>query len=380
MAQRVRNDWTLFLTILIMSGFGLVMVYSSSSVMAELNFKSSMHFIGRQLFWAVLSFVVLMYCKKHDYRMLQSPLCAFAGLGIVLMMLLAVYFADPVAHRWFKTPVGSLQPSEFAKPALIVFLAFFISRRAQESINNRHTLLQGALAIAILSISVVIADLGTAIVLAATAGVVFFVAGLNWRFCAIAAAAGILFAGVAVVSKPYRLARVVYFLDSDGVLLDAIDPSGVVKRYISQSEKTRDASYQVRQSKIAVGSGGVTGLGLMQSKQKWLFLPEAHTDFIYAVVGEELGLVGCLALLGGFLIILWRGLSVYWRAPDEFGRYLALGVTASIVIQALFNMSVVLGIGPTKGIPLPLISNGGSSLLSTLFCLGLLLSVSEQSS
>ncbi len=138
---------------------------------------------------------------------------------------------------------------------------------------------------------------------------------------------------------------------------------------------TRDTSYQVRQSKIAVGSGGVLGLGLMQGKQKILYLPEAHTDFIYAVVGEELGLFGCTALLTGFLIILWRGLELCWVAHDAFGRYLALGVTSSIVIQALMNMSVVLGMGPTKGIPLPMISAGGSSLLSTMICLGMLLSV-----
>jgi cell division protein FtsW len=149
---------------------------------------------------------------------------------------------------------------------------------------------------------------------------------------------------------------------------------------MNESETTRDASYQPRQSRIAIGSGGFLGLGLMESKQKWLFLPEAHTDYIYAVVGEELGFFGCTAILTGFLIILWRGLRLYWTAPDDFGRYLALGVTASIVIQAMINMSVVLDMGPTKGIPLPMISSGGSSLLSTLMCLGLLMSVSEQSS
>jgi cell division protein FtsW len=134
----------------------------------------------------------------------------------------------------------------------------------------------------------------------------------------------------------------------------------------------------VRQSKIAVGSGGVTGLGLMQGKQKLLYLPEAHTDFIYAVVGEELGLLGCAALLILFLAILWRGLQLVRAAPDDFGRYLALGVTSMVVVQALMNMSVVLGMAPTKGIPLPMISYGGSSLLSTLASMGLLLSVSEQ--
>lgn len=376
---RVRTDWTLFFTTLAMVCFGLVMVYSSSSVMAELKYKWSMHFAVHQLVWAVLAFAVLMYCTRYDYRILRRPEFAFGGLGFVLIMLLAVYFADGSTHRWFRTPLGSLQPSEFAKPALAVFVAYFMSRRSQETVNNRHTIMQGSLALIVLTLAVAIPDLGTAIVLVLTAGVVYFVAGLEWRYCAIAAIIAVLFAGIAVISKPYRLARVVNTFDADGVVLDSLDPNGTVKHYISQSEKTRDASYQPRQSRIAVGSGGFTGLGLMQSKQKWLFLPEAHTDYIYAVVGEELGFFGCAGILAGFLIILWRGLRLYWTAPDDFGKYLALGLTASIVIQAMINMSVVLDMGPTKGIPLPMISSGGSSLLSTLLCLGILLSVSEQS-
>ncbi len=380
MAQHVKNDWTLFWTIVFMVCFGLVMVYSSSSVMAELRYKDSLYFVKRQLLWAVLSFFVLMYCKRHDYRKLKDPKIAFAALGAVLAMLVAVYFFDSHQHRWFRTPIGSLQPSEFAKPALVIFLAYFLTRRAKGSVNNRHTLFQGSLAILVLALAVVFADLGTAIVLIATAGVVFFVAGLDAKYCAIAALALALFASVAIISKPYRLLRVVTRFDPDFIILDAIDPSGRIKRYMNTSETTRDAGYQARQSRIAVGSGGALGAGLGLGKQKWLYLPEAHTDFIYAVVGEELGLVGCTALLGGFLILMWRGLRLFWIAPDDFGRFLALGVTAMIGLQALINMSVVLDMGPTKGIPLPMISAGGSSLLSTLLCLGMLLSVSEQSS
>lgn len=380
MAQHVKTDWTLFWTIVIMVGFGLIMVYSSSSVMAELKYKDSTHFIARQLGWAVLSFFVLMYCKRSDYRRLKKPVVAFAALGTVLILLVAVYFADGHQHRWFRFSVVSFQPSEFAKPALVLFLAYFLSRRTMDSVNNRHTLLQAALVISVLAFAVVVADLGTAIVLVATAGVIFFAAGLSRRYCLVAAAALVLFASAAIVSKPYRFARVVSRFDPDFVILDAIDPGGVVKRYINTSETTRDAGYQARQSRIAVGSGGLTGLGLMQSIQKWLFLPEAHTDFIYAVIGEEFGLLGCAAVLAGFLLIAWRGLRLYYIAADDFGRYLALGVTACIVLQALINISVVLDMGPTKGIPLPMISTGGSSLLSTLLCLGMLLSVSEQSS
>jgi cell division protein FtsW len=145
---------------------------------------------------------------------------------------------------------------------------------------------------------------------------------------------------------------------------------------VHSSLATRDTAYQARQSKIAVGAGGVLGVGLMQGKQKLLYLPEAHTDFIYAVVGEELGLWGCTAILAGFFVILWRGLRLFWVA-DDFGRFMAVGIVASLMIQALINMSVVLDMGPTKGIPLPMISYGGSSLLSTLTSLGMLLSISE---
>ncbi len=169
------------------------------------------------------------------------------------------------------------------------------------------------------------------------------------------------------------------FFDPQFKIVSMVDHEGRIKKYLNQSVTTRDPNYQAYQSKIALGSGAVTGMGLMQGKQKLFYLPEAFTDFIYAVIGEELGFLGCAAVLAGFMIILWRGLQVCWLAPDDFGRYLALGVTSSIVIQAMINISVVLDMGPTKGIPLPMISAGGSSLLSTLMCLGMLLSVSEHS-
>jgi cell division protein FtsW len=272
--------------------------------------------------------------------------------------------------------VASLQPSEFAKPVLAVFLAWFVTVRAR-AINTKHTILPASMALGALAIAVAVADLGTAIVLVLTATVVFYVAGLDRRYFFSALAVLMLFSGVAVVSKPYRVARVIGFVDPGYKLLARIDGSGKIRNYLQQS-KTSDTGYQALQSKIAVGSGGALGVGLMQGRQKLFYLPEAHTDFIYAVVGEELGLFGCTAVLAGFLLLLWRGLRLHWLAPDDFGRYLALALTASIVFQALINMSVVLGLGPTKGIPLPMISFGGSSLLSTLISCGLLLSVSDR--
>lgn len=375
MAQRLKTDWILFFTIVAMVCFGLVIVYSASSVMAELKYKWDMYFIARQIGWAAVSFVVLMQLKRLDYRKFDNPVWAFAPLGVVMSLLVLVYFIG-YKNRWLQLGSVSLQPSEFAKPALIIFLAYFISLRLR-AINDKHTLRPALLALGMMFLIVVGPDLGTAIMLVLTAAVLFFVAGLERRYLLIAGAAGAVLVAGAIASKPYRLARVLVSIDPEFKIIDKINPSGEIRAYAKRSQSANDPKYQPLQSRIAVGSGGVLGVGLMQGKQKLLYLPEAHTDYIYAVVGEELGMWGASGILVGFFVILWRGLRLFYVAPDNFGRYLALGVTVSIVLQALVNISVVLDVGPTKGIPLPMISYGGSSLLSTLISLGLLLSVSE---
>jgi len=376
MAQRLKTDWILFTAILIMVVFGMVMLYSASSVMAELKFGWSYHFVIRQFAWMIVAVSILMFLQKTHYRKLQHPGVAFGAIGIVLILLMLVYFLDSAHHRWLRAgPVG-LQPSELAKPALVIFLAFFVTLRAP-AINTRFTLIPAAAAIGLVTFLVVIADLGTAVVLIVTAAVVFFVAGLEWRYVMIAVAIGSLGVVFAVASKPYRLARIIHFVDPGYKLVDRVDPGGRIKRYLTVSTTSRDTTYQAEQSKIAVGAGGPFGMGLMQGKQKLFYLPEAHTDFIYAVIGEELGMFGTAGVLMVFLIILWRGLRTTVLVPDDFGRYLALGVTTMLVVQGFMNMSVVLGLMPTKGIPLPMISSGGSSLLSTLASLGILMNVSE---
>lgn len=331
MAQRVRTDWTLFWTIVFLVCFGLVMVFSSSAVVADVKFKKTeqafagFHFVVRQLGWAALSFVLMMICKRLDYRRLNDPRVAFGSLGVVMCSLVAVYILGS-KHRWFQLPLtGHIQPSEFAKPVLVIFLAYFLTRRQGEStaqlLNDKHSLRQAGLVLGALALAIGLADLGTALVLLATAGVVFFAAGLSPRYCAIAAAAVVLFALAGVAAKPYRRARVVTFLDNALRLETSIadyDPTGVLKKSMTETENKSDTYYQLHQSKIAVGSGGLAGLGIMQGRQKWLFLPEAHTDFIYAIVGEELGLAGCTLILAGFVIIMWRGFRLYWTAPDDF--------------------------------------------------------------
>lgn len=376
MAQQLKTDWVLFFTTLLMVCFGLVIVYSASSVVAEHRYNASTYYIQKQIGWAIVSFFLLMALKRLDYRSLRHARWAFAGMGLVLLLLVGVYFADAKTHRWIRFgPIG-LQPSEFAKPALAVFLAYFVSLRTRV-INDRHTLLPAALALAVLTIGVGVADLGTAIVLGLTGAAVFYVAGLEKRFLLACGGALAVLAVVAVLAKPYRLIRVVGYVDPQQTLVKKWDKDGRFREYMQATLATQDTHYQQYQSVLAIGSGGVTGQGLMQSRQKMLYLPEAHTDMIFAVVGEEFGLLGCLALLAGFTVVVWRGLRLFFVISDDFGRYLALAVTISLITQALINIGVALDLTPSKGIPLPMISYGGSSLLSTLLSTGLLLSVSE---
>jgi cell division protein FtsW len=377
MAQRLKTDWLLFVTVLAMVSFGVLMLYSASSIMAQLRYGSTWHFVLRQAAWAAAAVVVMMTLKRTHYRRFQNPAVAFTAISISLLLLGAVYVIDTAHHRWLRLgPIG-FQPSELAKPALIIFLAFFVTWRARAINNARYTLVPAALAVGLVILAVIVADLGTAVVLGATAAIVFFVAGLEWRYCAIAGAVASVGVCLFIVTSPYRLARVVKFFDPQFKIVNKIDPQGRVKAQLEKSLTTRDTNYQLQQSQIAVGAGGPAGLGLMNGRQKLLYLPEAHTDFIYAVVSEELGLLGSGGLLLGFFIIFWRGWRATLRMPDDFGRYLALGVTAVVVVQGLINMSVVLGMMPTKGIPLPMISSGGSSLLSTLASLGILMNVAE---
>ena len=384
MSQRLKTDRVLFGAVVTMVAFGLLMVYSASSVNAQMDtrFHSSWHFVLRQLMWAGVSAAAMMWLKNRDYRKFQERSVAFGVVGVVLLLLLAVYFVDSAHHRWLRLggPIG-VQPSELAKPALVIFLAFFVSWRARAINNARYTLIPAAIAVGFVIFGVVVADLGTAVVLGMAAAAVFFVAGLEWRYCGLAAI--IAFAGVLVFVciEPYRMGRVVRFFDPELTRIEKVDPGGRLKAYIQshmdKSLTTHDTNYQLEQSKIAIGAGGVTGLGLMNGRQKLLYLPEAHTDFIYAVVGEELGMIGSVGLLLAFGVVFWRGLRASYKMGDDFGRYLALGATVVVVVQALMNMTVVLGIMPTKGIPLPMVSYGGSSLLSTLALLGILMNVAE---
>jgi cell division protein FtsW len=377
MSKRVTMDWTLFFTVAAMVAGGLIMIYSASSITAQsLYNKPPYYFVLMQLGWAVAGFIALMLLRRFNYRNLRRPEWAFGPLAAVLFLLPIAYFVDP-RHRWIPIGVGNIQPSELAKPAMVIFLAYFLTWR-QAAINDaKFTLRPAALLLGLLFLLVAIADLGTSVVLAVTAVTMFYVAGLDRRFMITAGSLALVCMSVAIVSKPYRLRRVVEMVDPTYEKVDNYDVTGKIKPYILSSSSISDTGYQARQAKIAHGSGGVFGLGLMHGRQKHFYLPESHTDFIYAVIGEELGLWGTGAVLFGYFIILWRGIRIFLLTPDDFGRLLALGLTIAIAFQALFNITVVLGLGPTKGIPLPMISYGGSSLMATLASLGILLNISE---
>jgi cell division protein FtsW len=379
MSQRLKTDWILFLTVLAMVSFGMIMIYSASSIMARLDprIQSSWHYVIKQLEFAVVGVAAMMALKKTDYHLLRHPGVAFGAIGVAMVLLFAVYFVDSDHHRWLRLGPAGLQPSELAKPALVVFLAFFVTWRGPAINNARYTLIPAACAVGLVISFVVRPDLGTAVVLGCTAAAVFFVAGLEFRYCLIAALIALVGFGAAIAAEPYRLIRVVKLYDPELKAISRFDPQGHIRERMEETLRTHDPNYQQDQSKIAVGAGGPFGVGLMNGRQKLLYLPEAHNDFIYAVIGEEAGMAGTVGLLACFLVILWRGLRVAVLTRDEFGRYLALGATVILVVQAFINMSVAVGLGPTKGIPLPLISYGGSSLVASLAMLGMLMNVAE---
>jgi cell division protein FtsW len=361
MAKRVSVDRWLFTVTLLLIFLGLVMVFSASAVMAKERYGSGYFFLLRQLGWATGGLLLMVAAMKIDYRRYKHPAVVFSILGLTTLMLISVFFLDRShhTHRWIHWGPFSFQPSEMAKPALILFLAFFLESRAKSMDQWRNTVLPAVLpTLVFIGLIVFQPDLGTAIACAAITGCVLFVAGLELRYLGYAFLASLLPLYFLIFHVAYRRARILAFLDPYS------DPQG--------------RGFHIIQSLIAVSTGGITGVGLMEGKQKLFYLPEPHTDFIFAVTAEELGLVGSLGIVLLFAIFLWRGIRTALRTQDMFGRFLAVGITSMIVVQAFINISVVLGLMPTKGIPLPFVSYGGSSLFFALACVGVLLNISKQ--
>jgi len=361
MAKRVSVDKWLFTVTLLLVFIGLVMVFSASAVMAKERFGSPYGFLVRQMAWAAAGLVFMIIIMNIDYHRFRLPAVVFTFLGVTSLLLIAVFlFRDSHnTHRWIKFGGLSFQPSEVAKPALILYLAYFLESRWQQIADWKQVLLPAAAPTLLFALLIVKEpDLGTAIACVAISSAVLFVAGMNLKYLWCALAASLLPLYFLIVRVPWRWARVQAFLDPFK------DPQG--------------KGFHIIQSMIAVSTGGLTGMGLMEGKQKLFYLPEPHTDFIFAVTAEELGLWGSLLVVTLFGIFLYRGVRTALRTGDMFGKFLATGITAMVVVQALFNISVVLALMPAKGIPLPFISYGGTSLFITLASVGVLLNISQQ--
>jgi cell division protein FtsW len=360
LARKLKIDKVLFMATLLLICISVVMVYSASAVIALERFQQPYLFLTKQALWSVLGLAVLLIAARIDYRTYRNEPFIWSLLAVVVLMLTAVLFSAPVngTRRWFGVGGLGIQPSELAKVACVLFTALMLERRRHRIDDLSYSLLPIGLIVGLVVALILLQpDFGTSISLALVVAVMVFAAGLHYRYfvgLALIALPGIY---LVLVAAPYRRRRLLAFWDPWA------DPLG--------------DGFQIIQSLVAVGTGGVFGRGLMGGVQKLFYLPEPHTDFIYAVIGEELGLIGATAILLCFCVIAWRGLRISVRAEDTFGSFVALGLTTMIAAQALVNISVVLGLMPTKGLPLPLVSFGGSSLLINLLGMGMLLNISQ---
>jgi cell division protein FtsW len=362
MAKRIGIDKWLFGTTLLLVVVGLLMVFSASAIMAAERFGSAYHFFFRQLIWAVVGLGLLFVFSKVDYAYFKKPWVVFGLLGLTTGLLAAVFLLDKTkgSHRWVHFgPIFSIQPSELAKPVLVFFLAYFLESRLREIEDFKRTLLPLIVIIGMIcGLILKEPDLGTTIVCAAGTAIMLFVAGLPKKYFGYALIPILPMMYYLLFHVGFRRDRMTVFLNPES------DPQG--------------KGFHIMQSLIAVSTGGLTGRGLMEGRQKLFFLPEPHTDFIFSVLCEELGLLGALAIIICFGIFAFRGLRAAFRTDDPYARLVAVGITAIIVVQALFNISVVIALLPTKGIPLPFVSYGGTSIAVTLAMVGVLLNISKQ--
>jgi cell division protein FtsW len=362
MSRKLTYDTWLFSTATLIVVVGLVMIYSASAMIATQRFDHGpYYFLARQLAFLVAGAGAMYVLMRVNPALLQNQRVVYGALGLVALALLVPLFQTPIngTHRWIQFPWFQLQPSEFAKPAIILFIAAFLAKR--ERVNDLTTTLLplGCILALVAGLILLGRDFGTATTLLLVAAGMLFAAGVSWRYIGVIAFTMIPLAGYFALSAAYRRERLLTFLNPEA------DPLG--------------RGFQPMQSLIALGTGGLKGLGIGNGRQKLFFLPEPHTDFIFAIIGEELGFLGALLLLAAFALLVWRGFRIARYSQDRFAFFVALGCTLMIAIQALVNISVVACLVPTKGIPLPLVSYGGSSLLASLMALGLLLNFSQQS-
>jgi len=361
--HRGSYDRLLLFAIFILLVISIVMVYSSSSVVALTEYNDSAFFMKRQLMWTLLGLGLMAITMRVEHRHLSKQRVVLILLAVSLLLFGATLIPGigrmiNGSRRWLRLGMLSFQPSELAKFTLVVYLSYFMAKKGDRIRDFKDGLVPAYVITALfLVLAAIQPDFGSALTIAGVAGIMLFAGGANVLQLGGTLLVALPVIVVAIVHKAYRWRRISAFLNPWE------DPDG--------------AGYQIIQSFIAFGSGGVFGRGLGEGRQKLFFLPERHSDFIYAVIGEELGLIGAVIVIGLFLIILWRGVKISLAARDSFSRFLALGTTLLICVQGVINMAVVTGLLPTKGIALPLVSYGGSSLVITLGALGVLLNISK---
>jgi cell division protein FtsW len=366
MHHKGHYDKPLLAAILALLVVSVVMVYSSSSVVALTTYDDSTFFVKRQLMWAVIGLALMSLTMRVDHAVLQDRRVVLALLFVSFVLLAATLLPGVGrmvngSRRWLRLGLFSFQPSELAKFVVVVYMSHYIVKKGKELRDFKSGLIPAYVVIGLfLLLMSRQPDFGAAMTLAGVAGIMLFAGGANILHLGGTVVAALPVVYIAVAHSAYRARRIFSFLDPWA------DPQG--------------AGHQIIQSFLALGSGGIFGRGLGEGRQKLLFLPERHSDFIYAVIGEELGLFGTLGVVALFLIILWRGVRIALALKDPFGRMLALGITLLICLQGMINMAVVTGLLPTKGIALPLVSYGGSSLVITMGALGVLLNISKEAS
>lgn len=362
MPKAVLHDRWLFFTAGFLVVAGLFMVGSASQFQAMSLGERGSFFLIRHGLFALAGMCILVVAMNFPYARLNDRRIVVALVVVTLIALVAVLSMPAAggARRWFRLGPLSLQPAEMAKLTAIVFMAWLLARHEGEPNDKRKVLWPAAGVLASMLVLITIQpDLGSAVIIAATAGAMIFVAGLRWSYIGALVGIGAAAFVAAVIAQPYRVQRIFTFFNPDKDL--------------------QGAGFQLNQSLLAIGSGGWSGVGFGQGQQKAFYLPAAHTDFIFSVIAEEFGLVGTLLVVAAVGVLFWRGLRAAVRAPDRFSFHVALGCTTLIVFQALVHMGVCVGIFPTKGLPLPFVSYGGSSLLAMLAAMGLLLNVSRHS-
>jgi cell division protein FtsW len=362
-ASRSRRDLALLLiSTVFLTVVGLVMVLSAGSISAAQGYGSSFWYFNRQAMYAAAGLMALVLCLRMPYRVwrkLALPLL----LLVVPLLVLALHPSSGTslygASRWIDLGPITLQPSEFVKLGLVAFAAAVLANKWNRLDDPKHLLIPLFPVVLLFALLVILQrDLGTTVIICGTVFILLFVAGVRLRYLVWTGLAGVLVAAFLIFGETYRRARFV-----EAWLNPESDPQG--------------AGFQLIQGLIALGSGGLTGVGLGNSRQKWDYLPNAHSDFIFAVIGEELGLIGALLVLAAFSVLLLAGIRIAVRAPDRFGSLLAAGITGWIGLQAIVNLGAVTGLMPITGIPLPLVSFGGTALVITLAGIGILASVSR---